>query len=914
MIQIDKMFLKGVLGYVFLPRIIPLVRTLYPDIQFFSQLLIQIFVNVGLLPERQAIEISQNRDQLKITTIMGLAACNLKRDWRHVDQYLIYIAFSLGMLLLAAQFLLILVMLLSATAHAAGPFISMFITSDPTDDIAFMMLDRVFQVPNFFNSRFDPAIMGSLTPQGRALHGLFRFYNQGILVIGVFILFYHVFSLAVETARTGVAFGKRFPHIYGPIRIVLAVLILLPLSYGLNTGQYLALYMAKWGSSLASNSWIEFNEAMRLAKFSNPIGLVSGQLIGQPKVPSAANLINFFYLAQTCRAAYDIAYGGKQIDPYFVVPGDSTRRAVSIKLTASSSFPDTLDDVFRGGDISITFGQKSSDFKDYNGNVKPYCGVLTLPINSKDVSRVKDIYDAYFNYIVDLWENPDLIKYGRNMAYILRFLDYASGSSLQATSVDWDAPLALSGANPAGGGFYADMRVNLQANFNGDMQIAISLMRNNPLIEFGMSSTITDLGWAGAGIWYNHIAEMNGAMVDAVYMVPTPTQYPMVMEHVAAVKRKLQSHISPESRFSPLIDGKALSLEQFKVGSRLDSLEIDIEIAKLLDEVFRTVADDTVTDRPRPQSSPDDPIRQLFMYIYTESGLMEVRANDGVHPLAKLSVLGKTILNKTITSLGIGTLLTGFGGILSGSGMAEFGAASQQFGGVLLTFASSGLVIGLILYYLLPLYPFIYFFFAAGLWVKSIFEAMVAIPLWALSHLRWEGEGVGNAAAKGYFMLLEIMLRPIFTLFGLLAAVASFGALANGLDLVFDLVVMNVDGFDMTTFTSTRPGDQEILQSMRDMADVFFYTIMYIIIVYMMATASFKLINVIPSKMMRFIQPVPTFTDRAGDVAENLARNTAYAGGELTGQAIQSLGGLAKGAGESIGKVIEKGRNPEGSG
>lgn len=911
MIKFDRTFWKDAAGYVFMPRVVPLIKTLYPDTSFFAQLLLQIFINVGLLPQSEGRSWLIQNPQLSIRDVMGRAAGHLRRDWRHIDQYLVYGAFGLGMLLLLIQFILILVMLLSQTADAAAPFVSMFVTSDPYTDIAFMMLDSVFQVPDFFNSRFDPAIVGSISSQGYALHELFAFYTRGISIIAVFILFYHVFSFAVETARTGVPFGKRFPHVYGPIRIVLAVLLLLPLSYGLNTGQYLTLYMAKWGSSLATNSWIEFNVTMQQAQITNPIGLISGQLIGEPKVQSAANLINFFYLVHTCRAAYDIAYGGKSIEPYFVVPGDATRQAVAIKMTASSSFPDTLNTVFRGGDITITFGQKSAGFTEYNGNVKPYCGMLTIAINSKDVTRVSDIYNAYFNYIVDLWQNPDMIKYGRNMAYILRFLDYAGSGSLQATSVDWDAPLSSSSSSPAGSGFYSDMRINLQASFNGDLQIAISLMRNNPLAGMIMDSTITDLGWAGAGIWYNHIAEMNGAMVDAVFMVPTPSAYPLVMEHVAAIKRKLQPNIPPKSRFSPVIGGRAVSLEQFQSGSRLDSLEVDIEIAKLLDTVYQTVADDTVTERPAPQVSPDDPIRKLFLYIYTESGLMDVRANDGVNPLAKLTVLGKTILNKTIVSLGVGTLLTGFGGILAGSGMAEFGAAFQQFGGVLLSFATTGLVIGLLLYYLLPLYPFIYFFFAAGAWVKSIFEAMVAMPLWALSHLRWEGEGVGNAASKGYFMLMDIMLRPIFTLLGLLAAVASFSALASGLDLVFDLVVMNVNGFDMTTFTSTTPGENEILQSMRDMADVFFYTIMYIIIIYMMATACFKLINVIPNKMMRFLQPVPSFQDFGGDPAENLSRNMAYAGAEVTGKTIQGLEVMVKGAGESVGKVIEKGRKSD---
>ena len=53
--------------------------------------------------------------------------------------------------------------------------------------------------------------------------------------------------------------------------------------------------------------------------------------------------------------------------------------------------------------------------------------------------------------------------------------------------------------------------------------------------------------------------------------------------------------------------------------------------------------------------------------------------------------------------------------------------------------------------------PFIYFFFALAGWIKSIFEAVVAMPLRALAHLRIDGEGLpGPGATNGYFLLLEI--------------------------------------------------------------------------------------------------------------------------------------------------------------
>ncbi len=179
------------------------------------------------------------------------------------------------------------------------------------------------------------------------------------------------------------------------------------------------------------------------------------------------------------------------------------------------------------------------------------------------------------------------------------------------------------------------------------------------------------------------------------------------------------------------------------------------------------------------------------------------------------------------------------------------GEAIKAVGPAMGTFATVGVSIGILLYYVVPLMPFIYFFFGVGRWVKSIFEAMIAVPLWALAHLRLGGEGLpGPAAGQGYFLILEIFLRPILTLFGLMASIGSFMALTHGLDSVFNLAVLNVGGFDMTTLAGGGP--DTYAQSARDGMDALFYTVIYAMLVYMIATSSFKLIDLLPNAVMRW--------------------------------------------------------------
>jgi conjugal transfer/type IV secretion protein DotA/TraY len=123
----------------------------------------------------------------------------------------------------------------------------------------FMLLDRVFAVPNLYESQFDPALIG-MTPFSDGLHALFNFYNMAMLIVAVFIVLYYVVILVAETAQSGTPFGKRFDTIWAPIRLVVAVGLLVPVSFGYNSAQFIVLYSAKFGSSFATNAWTIYNQ------------------------------------------------------------------------------------------------------------------------------------------------------------------------------------------------------------------------------------------------------------------------------------------------------------------------------------------------------------------------------------------------------------------------------------------------------------------------------------------------------------------------------------------------------------------------------------------------------------------------------------------------------------------------------
>lgn len=200
--------------------------------------------------------------------VVAEAAGQLKFSKKNVDQVFVFFA------LLAAIIIVILQLLFLLYGIAIGPFInpahafSWFDNPTPLNDLAFNILNDVFGINNMFCSSYFPGNCPANNPPvapfpfHAALHELFRFYSTALLLIGTLVFLYFVFVLVLETAVTGIPFGQRFQHVWVPIRLIVAVGLLIPQNFGMNSAQYIVLYAAKYGSNMATQGWIDFNTAI----------------------------------------------------------------------------------------------------------------------------------------------------------------------------------------------------------------------------------------------------------------------------------------------------------------------------------------------------------------------------------------------------------------------------------------------------------------------------------------------------------------------------------------------------------------------------------------------------------------------------------------------------------------------------
>jgi conjugal transfer/type IV secretion protein DotA/TraY len=915
-----------------LPGIVPRARRfLSSGFGYVAYLMACIYNMVRLLPQGHPYLDPQNIGRFGVRHVVGEAANNLVISRKNIDQMVVFVALLAGVIIMVMQFVLLLYGYVIQPALAQ----SLFDTPSPERDIAFLLLDNVFGVPGLFCNAGGVCTEIAATlpfPFHEALHDLLAFYSTGLLLVAVFIFLYFVVVLVGETATTGSPFGKRFQNVWAPIRLVVALGLLVPVHYGLNSAQYITLYAAKYGSGFATNGWLRFNNALADHGLfggggANPSGEYAS-LLALPQMPDIAPTVQYMSLMHACRYAYwrlgspDMGssplgpgndfeikpYLVKQPQPWMSDTGDY------LEVTSGTTYVRALD-FYHNSDIMIVFGERregNDGYKDYPGYVKPICGqirIQTSDLSQKGTDRGTDkIQNAYFELVKTLAgiggggapggasSHAERLK---QMSY--RFMEISlpmqpeKQCEIGCDSV-YELPSCSGGSDAPCHTVMPSIIVKQEIinDLQGYMNPIIKTAwqdSNEDAAQVEIPEEMKERGWGGAGIWYNTVAKLNGSFISAVINVPMGARFPLVMEDVRMQKLASDRASSMVDQFRPnLSDGEAVDLGN----------NDDLIIAKSLYDMMVYWYNDGLN-----QDDPDKAIignifEVTMNFIFGTEGLFAMRGeNAHIHPLSQLTALGKGLVDRTLINVGISMGVA--------TGIFEFAGFDPRIvkiaGSVVSATAFVGLTAGLVLFYVLPFLPFVYFYFAVGQWVKEIFEAMVGAPLWALAHMRIDGEGLpGDAASNGYFLIFEIFVRPIMIVMGLVAAMVIFTAQVRVLNFTWTLVVDNLTGFEID---STLPPESRIAQqqSPRGVIDQFFFTIIYTIIVYMLAMASFKLIDSIPDNILRWMGAgVGTFADtNKEEPAQSLSRYTAISGMTLGRQAVEATQQLAGGLGSIVG-------------
>jgi conjugal transfer/type IV secretion protein DotA/TraY len=878
---------KGqVFRYVFLPEILPRLHAFtHSGFSHLAGLIAQVYGTLNLLPKNHPALLPQNRSSLSLRYVIKSAAQQLKFDKSHIDQIILFALILVGLALLALQFITLLAFIMMRPAFAQDmpqQYGDFFMDADPKHDIAYRMLFTVFGIPELFKEG------GARSEYHIALHSLFQFYSIGILVIAVIFISYYIFAILAETAQTGVPFGKRYNHVWTPIRLVFALGLLIPVGYGLNSAQWITLYTAKFGSDFATKGWVLFNETMNGEYIDD-----AEKRIGTPKAPNLQHLPAFMMNVAACKYAYSI------LSPDIVISAHEINTSAATQSTYAPGL-DGFNDSYHSGkyDRLIRFGELNPEkYPNEIGKVKPYCGEIVISKTDNEPGS-KYMQQAYWDIIMmSMYSSgSDLSKYAKGM--VDKYMEY---------------PNKTAGGQDPPDDFKARILDDLHKKILEEIDEAVRLQTTSKSWENNLQD-VKKYGWGGAGIWYNKIAQINGSLVTAVNTAPQIRGMPMPLENIC--REVLQQNRNVGDCYKGSLSNN-LALQ----GENINE--------KAIGEVLQVVYNYWQKDDPSQGSLSQQTkmtgniIIDAINAIFGTQGLFAMCQNTDTHPLAQLSILGKGLVEASIRNIMGGV---GFG-VVNALLPNQIGAFMGAASGMLFSIASITIVMGFMLFYVLPFMPFLYFFFAVGGWIKGLFEAMVGMPLWALAHLRIDGEGLpGSAGADGYYLILEIFIRPILIVFGLLASVIIFAAMVKVLNEIFHIVVQNLSGHDPTstaicgkttdTGGTTTTGSQDPVEFFRGPIDELFYTVLYAIIVYMIGMSCFKLIDLVPNNILRYMgSNASAFNDKQGDPADGLMQRLSFGGSVISGKILGPAGeglvqSMTKGTGQAVQGVSQMAAPP----
>lgn len=837
---------RKVLKYSLLPEILPRIRAIGFHFGHFAYLLALVFASARLIPHSHPVMNAANMGRFGIRQVIAIAANNLTWDRKHIDQVGIFIAIVMGLVVIILQTGIICLMTIFGNDAQAASY---FQTPNASEDHAFRFLAQVFgDLDGFWSDGTNVAnAPGAKTAMHDALHAMLALYSNAIMVIAVIIVLYYIITVVGEAAKTGTPFGQRFNSLWAPIRLVVALGLLVPLTSGLNSAQYITLWTAKMASGLGSQVWQLLANEIKTAPENTQYILEDFDTIW------ALQLTRMMFISEVCKESvnrHNLGGSGPLISrlPQEMSNDEVFRHRWSyVADDQQANAPDC-------GSVEISM-QKQED-------VDRTANSTTANLANQQVVPVEELYNASVQMVESIATATqdiasDYAEYAINRG--------GAGTTNPLTNIG-ETLKGIADTNAE------QLKTRVQNVYANQVKVRFEKILDDNV----------DQGWITAGLWYIKIGQLiQSVQTPMKEMVPIPEMPDEIIQAAEAGNIISRNFGSMTEVYNAIYNAHNATFNLVS-SARVDSATSAVADAVSLEE-----------GTCEAMGYTNEVLSNVRCYIYsmiTPEDLLTLRTEPNLDPMATLIAAGSDIVSDSITGFVAGFVMIAGGSIVN-MVLPGMGGLIQAAGHLAILLGFVGFAAGMILFYALPLFPFIYFFFAVVSWIMEIFEAVVAMPLWALAHLRIDGDGMpGQAAANGYFLLLAILLRPSLIIFGLLGGYVIFGAGVYLLQILFDPLLGVVHNDRMYGF------------------DLLIYTVIYAFICYSLAMMCFKLVDEIPNQIIRWLgSGAQTFSE--GRPEDPVRGSTAGAIAAVS-VAQQGMGTITSGA-ENAGKGLY-GMTPQG--
>lgn len=889
---------KSVGAFLLMPQINLSLKSLGFAWVLLVQLMAGIFASNGLIAADHPATTYRGASNTRLIDLFSIARSGFRFNLQDSRKALVWLS-MVGFIMVVAGLLLTTIAKLSFGVSHAYAQMS---TTDFQDgkDLGSKLIDSFFGLG---------AYAGPKTP---ALNNMISTFNQMVLILGGIILLLTIVSVVAETARSGVPFGKNFNPVWAPIRLIIAIAFMVPLTNGLSSGQNILIDLVKWSSGFATtNVWGKFSDqvlngensitpALRDTASEGNSVLMEYERLALLEANNADFCAKLQSTTATCPSGKmvtgdpnssslsSIKSGDYYLQPtLYVMPNGSTTTKVTMTNNSGQVVtPNTMtinlvypalkakgDPVTSGApgerDNSLERGQAILGAVAINAyNKKVYDELMKhkgqpAPANLDGISGIASDPEAYalvMNY-KSFMEAQSAIRTAQLPQKTVAILDSAE--------YDWQEEYYY---NPDVFGNVSDVLNKLTApapnglmksyekNRDNNVAAAVGVLKtaiSNSLTSGGnINKQLNAFGWVGAPVFINQLGTVNSDFQDALRAVP----------------RVNFSQLHPPEMFSK-VDDVAYNLSQYATtGTMPDkawSQDSRAAQGKNVNQMFNSFTN-AMDPNSTNKLSGLDTIKIIFASaIYDVSnpscvnaGICEMSQN----PLVNLASVGKFVTQALISTMyrdadfkpsgsdltvaqslqnettrvcqnvssGAFTqaqcnqLQANLNDKLNALGKGDNGKNGINATPFMLTFLTYGFMMGFFLPFL-PLFRFMLGFLG---WLMLLFEAILAVPLLGLAHLRTDGDGImGPMAQGGYLMILGLLIKPVLMVVGLIAGLVLFNAIIQVIAYVFQPLMF------METNT------------------IFFgmYMLLFASFVSVVANSAFKMIDIIPSSVISWI-------------------------------------------------------------
>lgn len=636
-------------------------------------------------------------------------------------------------------------------------------------------------------------------------------FNGAVLALGGVLLFYTLIAGTMQTAHDGEVLGKRWSSLWLPLRTALGVAMIIPGPSGYALIQHAVIWLALQGIGIADTMHTRFIDTQ----------VISGYTVNTASIKTEVDsVVRSMIMNAACVAAFDddVASNDANTNALFGQnPFTGQPAGTAVPGQVHSYF------YYRYGCGSIVHAPY-----ELPGD-NPNAGLQVV-----NISAIQDMRRAVWQIHHNQYESA-IAQTGAVAQQIIS--NYKAGVPDGTTE-----QMVTQRANAI-----SDAWVQAAAT---EAESRISSLTNQEVIN-----AIKADGWIMLGSLYIQLSLGQQAIAEALGIVPEVNISDRLISASNDTLTKEEGAIS--GFFSGL--GRVMMGEKFSINKQ--------SAAAVLYAARTTNAG--MSSESGGQSGGDGAAKRAMTgmtgaVVASMTGV-DMSGSDK-NPVLLAGEMGSRITTSIFVGFGILAVASAVGSIYPG-----LGTTIAVLGAIISPLMLAMLGAGLSLSYYIPMLPYILWLGAVFGWVVLIVEAVIAAPIWAVTHLAPDGDGVVGRGGQGYMLVLSLTLRPALMVFGFAAAAAVMKPMGLFLN----------ETFMATFFASTSPGFTGFLRILA--GSVIYATLMMMII-----NRVFSLIHQIPDGILRWIGGGDNVIGREANEA-NAGAGKALAAGAALGSSMSAV-------------------------